>query len=457
MIAMWRTADSNFWRKVCSIAIPVATQSILYSLLSLVDALMVAPLGDSAVASVGLGGRIVFFNLLAIYGSCAGVTVLAAQYFGANDILGVKRSLGQSIIMSTIVSLPFALLYTIAPSWVIGLASNDVEFNQMATDYLLFTGWTILLTAIVVPLESMFRAVGEATVPTYISIFASLLNVGLNALLIFGLYGFPEMGVVGAAIGTAISRVVQMLILGWYLYSRRRQYCPNKHDVKSGLTLKARQLYLKIAFPALLQNGGWAAGILTYSILMGHISVGALAVVSMLSPVEAVILSLFYGISVAASTLIGQELGAERYQRAWYVAWRLIIVAVILAFFIGPLTYLLRDDIQQVLNYMNTPQLDVAIQILLIMAFAVPLRALNMLGLSGALRSGGDMKYALFIELFGLWGIGIPVAVFTIFVLGWPLNWVMVAILLEEAVKGCLVLHRIFAKRWLTNLVNEPA
>lgn len=456
MKAVFQAADSQFWRQVRSIAIPVAVQSLLFSLLGLMDALMVATLGDNAVAAVGLGGRVTFFNLLAIIGASAGVAILAAQYFGANNIAGVKRTLAQSFMFSFLITFPFAVLYLVAPDVVIALAGGDSEFNGLATNYLLLTGWTVILTAIAVPIESMLRAVGEAKMPTYISVFAVFLNAALNALLIFGLWGFPEWGVMGAAVGTAVSRLVQTIMLVVYLLKWRGHYAPVLQDFKDGLVKKARQRYLSISIPAMLQNGGWAAGTVAYSFLLGHISVSALAVMSILGPIESVVLSGFFGLGIATATLVGQELGAEQYDRAWNKAWLLIITGVGAAFCIGPMAYFGQAGIQHALVYLNTPELDIALQVLLILAFAIPLRVFNMMGITGALRSGGDMKYAAFIDIFGLWGIGIPIALFTIFVLGWPLPWVMIAILTEEVVKIVLVLRRIHGKRWLANLVNEP-
>ncbi|MCE0555715.1 MATE family efflux transporter [Motilimonas sp. E26] len=456
MKALFQSADSQFWRQVRSIAVPVAIQSLLFSMLALVDALMVASLGEQAVAAVGLSGRVLFFNLLAIIGSSAGVAILAAQYFGANNIAGVKRTLAQAFMVSLVITLPFVLLYLFAPDVVIGLAGGEAGFSELATQYLLITGWTVIFTAVAVPIESMLRAVGEAKMPTYISVFAVVLNAGLNALLIFGLWGFPQWGVMGAAVGTAVSRFVQTVMLVAYMYQWRGQYAPRWQDYKDGLAKKARQRYFSIAVPAMLQNGGWALGTVTYSFLLGHISISALAVMSILGPIESLVLSGFFGLGVATATLVGQELGAEQYERAWNKAWLLIISGVAVAMCIGPLTYLTLDWIKQGLVLLNTPELDMALQVLLILAFAIPLRVFNMMGISGALRSGGDMKYAAFIDIFGLWGIGIPIALFTIFVLGWPLPWVIMAILTEEVVKIVLVLRRIHGKRWLANLVNEP-
>ncbi|MBF4337557.1 MATE family efflux transporter, partial [Vibrio anguillarum] len=143
--------DRQFWRKLIDIGVPVSLQSMLFSLLGVVDIFMVSQLGESATAAVGVGNRIFFFNLIVIVGASGAVSVLASQYFGAGNIEGIKRTLAQSWIVALLFTLPFMLLYLWIPQSVVSLVANDAQYVTLATDYLWITALSLFCTALVVP------------------------------------------------------------------------------------------------------------------------------------------------------------------------------------------------------------------------------------------------------------------------------------------------------------------
>lgn len=452
----WRTsADKDFWQKTWRLAIPVSMQSMLFAILGLVDVMMVSKLGEAQVAAVGVGNRIFFFNLLLIVGVSGAVGVLAAQFFGAGKMDGVRRTLLQSWVCAIVFTVPFALLYRFSPAELVSFVTDDPVFVEHATSYLFVCGWSIIFTAIVVPLESALRAVGEAKMPTVVGLIAVLVNAALNALLIFGLYGFPEMGVAGAALGTTISRGIQTVILLVVTCWKYNAILPKVSDVDAAVAPRARRKYLSVALPMIIHDGGWAMGLLVYNYIIGQLGVSELAIISLLSPIEGVLISGFIGFAVAASTILGHELGAENYQRAWHQSWLFVGLSASMALFVGITVLMFHDGVGSLLAKMDTPNLEMAINVTLIMALGLFLKVYNMVGIGGVLRSGGDIRYSIFIDLFAQWAVGIPIAVITGLVLGWPLHWVMLAILSEELVKVLLTTHRIRGRHWLTNLVND--
>ncbi|MDX1301815.1 MATE family efflux transporter [Photobacterium sp.] len=452
----WRTAaDKEFWNKTWRLAIPVSMQSMLFAVLGLVDIMMVSKLGESQIAAVGVGNRIFFFNLLITIGVSGAVGVLAAQFFGAGRMDGVRRTLLQSWVCAVVFTIPFALLYRLEPESIVSLITDDPAFVEHATTYLFVCGWSIIFTAIVVPLESALRAVGVAKMPTVVGLIAVLINALLNALLIFGLYGFPEMGVAGAALGTTISRGIQTVVLLWVTYRKYNEILPKAKDVDNAVVPKARKKYLSVALPMIIHDGGWAMGLLVYNYIIGQLGVTELAIISLLSPIEGVLISGFIGFAVAASTILGHELGAENYQRAWHQSWWFVGLSASLALLLGMTVILFQDGIGSLLAKTEAPNMEMAINVTLVLGLGLCLKVFNMVGIGGVLRSGGDIRYSIFIDLFAQWGVGIPLAIFTGIYLGWPLHWVMLAILAEELVKVVLTTHRIRGRHWLTNLIND--
>ncbi|ENM5874457.1 MATE family efflux transporter [Vibrio mimicus] len=457
MIVHFRQLDRPFWQKLLQIGLPVSMQSMLFSLLGVVDIFMVSQLGESATAAVGVGNRIFFFNLIVIVGASGAVSVLAAQYFGAGNLDGVRRTLAQSWMMAIVLTLPFALIYTLMPETIVALVADEPQYVAQATDYLWVTGISLFCTALVVPLEGALRSIGEANLPTRVSIFAIIVNAILNALLIFGLFGFPELGVLGAGLGTTLSRLFQTALLFVLVKRRYAHLLPNRNHWQESVQRRHRQRYLTVAWPMLIHDSAWAAGLLVYNVIVGQLGVSELAIISLLAPIESVLISAFLGFAVAASIILGNEIGAQNYQRVENTAWWYVITSCSLALLLALLCMAAKPLLAWVISHSPLENHQLALNVCLVMAFGMVFKVFNMVGIGGVLKSGGDIRYSIFIDLFGQWAVGIPLAYLTGIVWGWPLHWVLMIIWLEELVKMGLTAQRISSKRWINNLVSEPA
>jgi len=431
-----QTTDREFMTRLWRLALPVSLQSMMFSLLGLIDIMMVSQLGTTAVAAVGLGNRVFFFNLLVIAGLSGGVSVLAAQYYGRGELAGVRRSLALALVGALLVSLPFALVYVLSPGSVLGFASQDPALRALADEFLMITGATILCTAIVVPLEAALRSVGNAAAPTRIGIIAIIANVILNYALIFGHFGFEAMGVAGSAWGTTLSRLLQTTLLLIYVW---------RQEPLVRFTL--------IALPLLLHDGLWAFGMLLYGFLYAHLGTDSLAIMTTLGTLESILISLFFGLAVACSTLLGHRLGAEEYEEAWQHSQLFLLLAPIGALLVGIAVWLLQSNLLQWVGNLPGELMGEAGQVLAIMCLGMLLKVFNMVGIVGVLRSGGDVNYSIFIDIVGMWCIGLPLAWAAVSLLGWPLSWVVAVVLLEELSKVLLVQRRIRQRHWLKNLV----
>ncbi|EEY99064.1 putative adhesin [Vibrio sp. RC586] len=456
MIVHFRQLDRPFWQKLLQIGLPVSMQSMLFSLLGVVDIFMVSQLGESATAAVGVGNRIFFFNLIVIVGASGAVSVLAAQYFGAGNLDGVRRTLAQSWMMAIVLTLPFALIYTLMPETIVALVADEPQYVAQATDYLWVTGISLFCTALVVPLEGALRSIGEAKLPTRVSIFAIIVNAILNALLIFGLFGFPELSVLGAGLGTTLSRLFQTALLFVLVKRRYAHLLPNRNHWQESVQRRHRQRYLTVAWPMLIHDSAWAAGLLVYNVIVGQLGVSELAIISLLAPIESVLISAFLGFAVAASIILGNEIGAQNYQRVENTAWWYVITSCSLALLLALLCMAAKPLLAWIISHSPLENHQLALNVCLVMAFGMVFKVFNMVGIGGVLKSGGDIRYSIFIDLFGQWAVGIPLAYLTGIIWGWPLHWVLMIIWLEELVKMGLTAQRISSKRWINNLVSEP-
>ncbi|MGR5351254.1 MATE family efflux transporter [Vibrio alfacsensis] len=455
MLLTRQYVDKAFWHKMVTIGLPVSLQAMLFSLLGVVDIFMVSQLGESATAAVGVGNRIFFFNLAIVFGLCGAVTVLASQYYGAENTSGIRRILAQSWFLSVAVTLPFIVLYSAFDREIVSYISTGPQYVEYARDYLVVTGISLICTALVVPIESVLRAVGETRLATHVSIVAIIVNVFLNAVFIFGLFGFPQWGVFGAAMGTLLSRIVQTWLLGHFFVRRYRHMLPTKSDWLDGAKSAYRKRYFNVSFPMLIHDALWTGGLLIYNVIYGQLGVTALATISFLSPIEGVLISTFMGFAVAASVMLGNDIGRQHYDRVEKTAWWYVLTSTLLAIGLFVLVWNCSPLILSLMEFTPLSDKQMALNVCLVMALGMILRVFNMVGIGGVLKSGADIRYSIFIDTFGQWAVGIPLTYYTGIVLGLPLHWVLMSLLAEELVKGVLTTRRIQSKKWINNMVED--
>lgn len=443
----------DFQQKLWQLALPITFQSLLYSFLGLVDILMVGQLGENEIAAVGLGNKIFFFNLLMMFGVSQAGGVLASQYFGAGDLSGLRRSLVISTLFTILITIPFITVYILFPQSVVGLASDDPQLLLLANGYLQITAWSFLFTAIVVPIETALRSAGDTKTAMRISMLVIPINALLNYIFIFGHFGLPAMGVQGSAWGTLIARALQLLLMVIFV-SRKRRFIICKYDeIKQALSRFETVRYIKLAIPMILHDSGWALGVFVYTLIFAMIGIEELAVMSMISTIEQTIFALFIGIAIASATMIGHQLGAKSFNNAWQQAWTFIFFVPILAFIFTPIIIFFSEPVLSLFPALSSSAAATASQILLILAFVLFIKVINFIGIIGVLRSGGDVNYSTFIDLFCMWCVGIPLAYIAVNYYNVNLVTAYLITLTEELIKIVLVIQRIHKKRWLRNVL----
>jgi Na+-driven multidrug efflux pump len=209
--------------------------------------------------------------------------------------------------------------------------------------------------------------------------------------------------------------------------------------------------------PMLIHDALWTGGLIVYSIIYGQLGVTELAVISFLSPIEGVLISTFMGFAVAASVLLGNDIGAEQYDRVEKTAWWYVLTSAVLATILFLVVWMCSPLILTLLEMSPLSDKQMALNVCLVLALGMILRVFNMVGIGGVLKSGADIRYSIFIDTFGQWAIGIPLTYYTGMVLGLPLHWVLMSLLVEELVKGILTTHRIQSKRWINNMVDDDS
>ena len=444
-----RQRDS-FFSSVCSLAIPVALQSMLQASFSIVDQIMIGQLGSVSVAGVGLAGK--FASIYSVIVSAVGVVagIMISQYLGQKNQREVRRSFWVNLLIAVGLAGVFTLLCGGFPAHIMGLYTTDAPMRQSASAYLQIITATYLPIAGATLLSTLLRCMDKAQLPLYASIASAVLNTGLNYLLIFGRLGLPAMGASGAAIATVISTWVNCLLMLVMLgrHGALLKIAWNSGVKKGKFNLKQ---YLSMLMPILVCEFLWSLGENIYAAIYGHMGTDASAAMTLINPVQSLVIGALCGLSQAASVIIGKELGSREYDRAYRDSWRLIRYGLLGAAILSALVAVASPLYVQIYQVDATVKL-LTRQILLAYALIAPFKVLNMIAGGGIIRSGGKTNYVMFIDIIGTWAFGVPLGLLSAFVWKLPIPYVYFLLSLEECVRFAITVFVLRGKRWMQSL-----
>ena len=436
----------GFFASVCALAIPVALQSMLQASFSIVDQIMIGQLGSVSVAGVGLAGK--FASLYSVIVSAVGVVagIMISQYLGQKNSREVRRSFYVNLLIALGLAGVFTLLCGGFPTQIMGLYTTDAPMRQAAASYLFIITATFFPMAGATLLSTLLRCMEKAQLPLYASIASAVLNTALNYVLIFGKLGLAALGASGAAIATVVSTWVNFLLM---LFMLGRNGSVLKAGGRAG-KFNLRQ-YLAMLLPILVCEFLWSLGENVYAAIYGHMGTDASAAMTLINPIQALVIGALCGLSQAASVIIGKKLGSREYEEAYRDAWRLIRYGFFGAVILSALVVLTSP------LYVEIYQVDAAVklltrQILLAYALVAPFKVLNMIASGGIIRSGGKTNYVMVIDIIGTWVFGVPLGLLSAFVWKLSIPYVYFILSLEEGVRFAISVVVLRRKRWMQSL-----
>lgn len=455
--------DKAFLRRTFAITIPIALQNLLNNLVNLVDTLMIGQLGETSIAAVGLANKLFFIFSLLMFGVSSGSGVLSAQYWGKRELLNIKRVLRISILIGVGGSLIFAVPGLLFPEFVMSIFTPLTGTIQEGAKYLVIIVISYPLTAVTMSYVSVLRSMNYVKLPVIITSLSILVNVFFNYCLIYGNFGFPEMGVAGAALATLIARIVEFAALLILVYAHKagdgklgdfihQKYDKTKARGEHFLNKMFLSRYIQTALPVIANEFMWGFGVTMYSLVYGRMGDAATAAITITNTVEQVALVLFFGICNASAVLLGNELGSNELDKAEEHARNYIVMMFILSLIGAVIVFAVRNPVAELFD-VSDEVLEYVKLCITMFALYMPVRMLNTLFIVAILRSGGDTKAALFLDVSGVYMIGIPMAVLGGLVLKLPVYIVYAMIMIEEVYKLIFSYIRYKKKKWLKNIV----
>lgn len=443
---------SGLWWSIVALAVPVAVQMMLQSFLGMADVLMVSELGSVAVAAVGLAAKLHFLLLVLMNGLGAGCGILIAQYSGAKNVSASQKTLVLALVLGSVVMLPFMLLFAYGSDFLLALINPDPQVVALAAEYLQITALALLLTQLIVIYESALRSMGNTALPLAMGALSAVINVILNFALIFGHWGFPELGVAGAAWATLLSRLLQLTGILVWLYAKKHGFALNLSHFLAIRDKAAFKKFVHFSAPLVINHLVWGVGNATYHVLTGFAGTEALAVMGAIVPIESLFFALFVGLSNASTVMIGRSLGAGGNQGAWQLQRLFIQLTITLVIVLGILLWFLRPWVVSQFDQLDPLTSGLLFETLGLFACIVWVKVINMVRILGVLRAGGDIHFVLVTDTIVMWFIGIPCYAFAIFYLEVPFLVIYALMFVEDFAKFIPVHKRISSRKWMRNL-----
>lgn len=440
----------SFFNIVCSLAIPVALQSMLQASFSIFDQIMIGQLGSTNVAGVGLAGKFssIFSVLISAIGAVAGIMI--SQYIGQNNKEEVQKSSYLNLILAFLIAFIFTMICIVFPIQIMSVYTTDDQTLIVSANYLKIIALSFLPMAGATLLSTMFRCYDKAHLPLFASIIAAIFNTGLNYILIFGKWGFPVMGVQGAAIATLISQIINFLIMFIMILNHNNGFKMSSRHYKISFQIDWKQ-YMGILLPILFCELFWSLGENVYAAIYGHIGTESSAAMTLINPIQGLMIGALCGLSQAAGIIIGKMLGNKDYDDAYHASKKFIIYGFVGSIILSILIVITRQ------YYVNIFQVEESVkkltgQILLAYAMIAPFKVLNMILGGGIIRSGGKTQYTMLIDMIGTWGFGVPLGLLSAFTFKLSIPYVYFILSLEECIRFFISIIILKQKKWMHSL-----
>lgn len=440
--------DRAFFKTVLSFAIPIALQNLLSSSLAIIDNVMIGQLGDIPVGAVGVAAQIAQLVNICIFGVTAGGTVFAAQYWGKKDMAGIRRTYGLVMLNCAVISLAASLFIGLFPEVILRFYTDSEAIIAEGIRYLKIAAFSYIGIAINMGLCTILRSTESVRIPVISNLISVLTNVTLNSILIFGLFGFPRLGVQGAAIGTLVSSFVNpifILAVSYFKKNVLRSSIKKMFSFPKGFVSK----FYRISLPVFFNEAMWALGVAGNNMVFGRMGESNLAALTISRTIENVAFVLIVGVCNACAVMIGKIIGETKFDLARLYAKRFCLLVPLLSFGIGGAILLLRPHILSLFELSSAAN-TAAMSLILIYCLEMPLRNIPYICIVGIFRPGGDTRTGMLFDLLCLWCFALPITVITGLVLKWEFITVyLLMLLLEDIPKATLCLRHTLSGKWV--------
>ena len=437
---------------IAAIALPVALQNLLTTTGSMVDTMMIASLGEKSVGAVGLCAQFSSLMFSGYWGFVGGGMLFFAQYWGAGNHDGIRKSYGMTLAFMMISGLICGGMAILAPERVMGLYTDSVEIRRIGVQYLRIVGISYPLQVIASAMAALLRSVERVKIPLIGGIAGVVTNCVCNYILIFGKLGLPAMGVRGAAMGTVISSLVNIGVMAAFIRARDIPYVLEfREHFKWNLPLLKE--YLIKCFPILMNELLIGVGNMMINVVLGHQADEAIAATAVLRTLEGLVIGFFGGFSSAASVLVGKEVGAGNHEEAFSRAWRLIYLCSGMIAIVGMVLLAVRSPLLHAMG-MSGESYRIASGMLIIYCLVALIRMSNWC-MNDTYRAAGDSAFGSIMEITFMFLMVQPVIHIANDVFHAPFLLVFALCYVDEPIRYVIMQIHMYSKKWIKPVSEE--
>lgn len=442
----------EFYTTLKKLVIPITIQNFMLALVSATDAVMLGALDQNSMASASLAGQVQFILNLFIVGISAGMGVMVAQYWGKNDGDTIEKVIPIALRFNLTGGLLFTAAALFAPNRLMGILTNDAGIIKTGSEYLTAVALSYCLCAVSQVYLNILKNTGFTHISSRISSLAVVVNIILNAVLIFGIGPIPAMGVKGAAYATTLARSFELIYAIIESSKEGRVHIHwSRFFVSAGKELNSD--FLSYSSPVLWAALVWGVAFSSYTVVLGHMGEDAVAANSLTAISRNLLACLAHGMSGGTGIMIGNLLGAGEIKKAKEWGNRLVKLSAIIGVILGlvliaisPLIVMFANVTEQAAQYLK--------YMLVISAFNLMAMSVNTVVLDGIACAGGDAAFDMKGNIFAMWLFGVPLSFLAAFVLKWPVMVVYLCANLDEICKLPFMIIHHCKYVWLRNITR---
>ena len=446
--------NKKFYKTLITLCIPIIIQNLLSNLINMIDTVMVGGLGEVSVASIGIANQYFFLYNMALSGIIGGAALFIAQFYGKSDKDNIRKITALSVISSLVLGIIFMLVAIFSPKFIINFFSQDEQVIKVAVNYFLIIGFCYPIIAINNVFSMGSRSIRNPKLGMICSTISLSINIILNYIFIFGKLGMPALGASGAALATVIARIIELILLISYIYFIKNDYelrftfkdikVINKDLVKA---------YVSKTIPTFLNDTLWAFGTVLYAVAYSRAGTSAIAASQIASSTGNFFIITAVCVAIGSSIMIGNELGADNIEKAIDYSKKFSKLVTIVGIIFGGLLIISIPMLLKIFSVSPSRAPDI-INIFIIMGVLMALKTFTTFIIIGVLRSGGDTKYALFLEMGCMWFVSLPLTFFAAYK-GLPIYILVALTYTEEVAKFIFGVPRVLSKKWAKNIVKD--
>lgn len=439
--------NREFYRQTIHLLIPVMLQQLITTGINFLDNIMVGSFGETQIAAAALANQFYAIFQFVCMGLGSGAIVMSSQFWGSGEHKALKTTAAIALRFTVVISGVFLLLSVLWPQGILRCFTSDLAVVEAGKTYMRLLGSTFLFAGISSTVTYLLRSTGHVKIPLISSIIAFFLNLGFNYVFIFGVWFFPRLEIVGAAVGTVIARTFEFLFIFGYFAWKDKNFGFRLRDFGLNEPVLLKK-YVTYSLPVVVSDTFLGVGIALGSVIIGHISAEFVAANSIVVTANQLLTIGNSAMAGASAVVIGNTIGSGDTDKAYRQGVAYIILSIAFGLIFSLLILLLRDPYLR-LYAISGETAAMAREFFLFMIIMSPLQTLAFVTSKGILRGGGDTKFIMIFDSILVWFFSLPLGALAGLVWHLPAFWVFFLLKLEFGAKGVLCTIRFFTKKWI--------